>query len=155
MLLFRWESNRTFTACRAGALTTTEELIFPRLLLRIIVLPQYSPPQRHSARSCWSAKEIDAGVAPATLTFVVRCEEAILLSVLGMSVVWRIVYIKSPILYVGTVKIVRCEEMSAVGMCPLEEVSLYIENIELYGRPMPQVGVYSVNTIMANVSINM
>ncbi|KAJ3666547.1 hypothetical protein Zmor_001985 [Zophobas morio] len=30
------------------------------------------PPQRHSARSCWGAKEIDAGVAPTTLTVVVR-----------------------------------------------------------------------------------
>ncbi|KAJ3651883.1 hypothetical protein Zmor_017888 [Zophobas morio] len=44
-------------------------LCFTRVLLCRHSTP---PPQRHSARSCWGAKEIVAGVAPATLTFVVR-----------------------------------------------------------------------------------
>ncbi|KAJ3643587.1 hypothetical protein Zmor_026288 [Zophobas morio] len=64
MLLLRWESNRTFTACRAGALTTRLQRSLS-FLVYYYVFTYYCaatapPPPRHTARSCWAAKERDS-----------------------------------------------------------------------------------------------
>ncbi|KAJ3651972.1 hypothetical protein Zmor_017976 [Zophobas morio] len=68
-LLPRWETNHTSPTCWVGALTTRLQS-YPV----ITMAPQYySPPHpRDTARSFWCAKEIDPGVAPGTLTFIVR-----------------------------------------------------------------------------------